>query len=227
LPFAVAAKTGTSKDFRDNWTVGYSRKFSVGVWVGNFEGEPMHNVSGISGCGPLFKDIMLLLQEKEPGMEFPEPDGLIRADVCPLSGQKPTGSCPAVATEVFVDGTEPRDPCPYHTENPGAPVTAGGAGNPPGPSRFEIAFPRDGDTFKLDPVLRKEHQRIKLRASVPKAERISRIEWWVNGSKVGDAESPSFSLFWNLRPGSYTIKATAVGDGSPLESPPVKVTILT
>jgi len=227
LPFAVAAKTGTSKDFRDNWTVGYSRKFSVGVWVGNFEGEPMHNVSGISGCGPLFKDIMLLLQEKETGMEFPEPAGLIRADVCPLSGQKPTGSCPAVAAEVFIDGTEPRDPCAYHAENPGGQVTAGGSGNPPGPSRFEIAFPRDGDTFKLDPVLRKEHQRIKLRAAVPRAEGISRVEWWVNGTKVGEAESPSFALFWNLRPGSYTIKAKLIRDGSPSESAPVKVIILT
>jgi penicillin-binding protein 1C len=226
FPFAVAAKTGTSKDFRDNWTVGYSRRYTVGVWVGNFRGEPMHNVSGISGCGPLFRDIMLLVQDKGAGAEFPEPDGLVTADVCPISGQRPTQACPAVTTEIFIEGTEPRDRCAYHSENTGLP-TAEAGGNPSSPGRFEIAFPRDGDVFKLDPILRKEHQRIRLRATVPKPGGISKVEWWVNGAKVGEAASPSFSLFWNLRPGSYTIKATTVRDGSPLESPPVKVIVLT
>ncbi len=228
LPYSVAAKTGTSKDFRDNWTVGYSLRYTVGVWVGNFEGQPMHNVSGISGCGPLFKDIMLLLQARETAAAFPEPKGIITAPVCPLSGQKPTASCPGVITEVFIEGTTPREPCAYHQKSSVAVITADGTGVQPGPSsRFEISFPRDGDIFKLDPILRKEHQRIKLRASVPKTEGISKVEWWVNGDKVGEAVSPSFSLFWNLRPGSYTIKATTVRDGSPLESPLVKVFVLT
>lgn len=51
FPFPVAAKTGTSKDFRDNWTLGYSSRYTVGVWVGNFDGEPMHNVSGSAAVG--------------------------------------------------------------------------------------------------------------------------------------------------------------------------------
>ena len=51
FPFPAAAKTGTSKDFRDNWTVGYTPRYTVGVWAGNFDGTPMHNVSGITGAG--------------------------------------------------------------------------------------------------------------------------------------------------------------------------------
>jgi penicillin-binding protein 1C len=227
FPFDVAAKTGTSKDFRDNWTVGYSPKYTVGVWVGNFEGDPMHNVSGISGCGPLFKDIMLLIQEKEPEREFPEPAGIITAEVCPMSGQRPIPECPAVTTDVFVSGTEPREPCAYHAGNRGSLPPVGAAGKASAPGRFEIAFPREGDVFKLDPILRKEHQRIKLRAAVPETGLVSGVEWWVNGKKVGEAKPPSFSLFWNLRPGSYTIGATTVGDGPPLESPPVRVFVLT
>jgi len=227
FPFAVAAKTGTSKDFRDNWTVGYTRTHTVGVWVGNFKGDPMHNVSGISGCGPLFKDIMLLFRGSEPEAEFPAPAGIVTAQVCPLSGQRPTRSCPGATAEVFIEGTEPRDPCAFHAASSVLPAAAGAAGNTPASGRFEIAFPRDGDIFKLDPILRKEHQRIRLRAAVPGTGRVAKVVWWVNGRKLGETGSPTFSLFWNLRPGSYTIKATAVGDGSPQESPPVKVTILT
>ncbi len=59
LPFPAAAKTGTSKGFRDNYTLGYTPEVTVGVWVGNFDGSPMEGVSGISGAGPLFHDAML------------------------------------------------------------------------------------------------------------------------------------------------------------------------
>jgi penicillin-binding protein 1C len=226
FPFPVAAKTGTSKDFRDNWTVGYTPRYTVGVWVGNFEGEPMHNVSGISGSGPIFRDVMLLLQAREEAVGFPEPEGIVRADVCPLSGLRPKESCPGVVAEVFVEGSEPREPCGYQHGGHESAITAAGAGGRPAPSRFEIAFPRDGDIFKLDPILRKEFQRIKLRAAVPGPAGISKVEWWVNGDKVGEAERPSFSLFWNLRPGSYTIKAKTVRNGSTLESPSIRVVVL-
>lgn len=61
LPFAAAVKTGTSKDMRDNWCVGWTPKYTVGVWVGNFGGEPMWNVSGISGAAPIWRSLMLAL----------------------------------------------------------------------------------------------------------------------------------------------------------------------
>ena len=226
FPFAVAVKTGTSKDFRDNWTVGYSPRYTVGVWVGNFDGEPMHNVSGISGSGPLFKDIMLLLDKGEAGSGFAEPKGVVTSAVCPLTGMRPTESCPGVVSEVFIEGTEPRELCTHHQKKSDSVLIAYERGDLPAPSRLEITFPRNGDVFKLDPVLRREHQRIKLRAAVPGTEDIAKIEWWVNGDKAGEAGSP-FSLFWNLSPGFYTIKAIAVRDGSPLESRPVKIVVLT
>lgn len=59
LPFPAAAKTGTSQDFRDNWTIGYTREFTVGVWVGNFDRQPMHGATGVTGAGPVFQAVML------------------------------------------------------------------------------------------------------------------------------------------------------------------------
>jgi penicillin-binding protein 1C len=64
-PFYTAVKTGTSKDMRDNWCIGYSSRYVVGVWVGNFSGSPMHDVSGVSGAAPLWAKIMALLHDQE------------------------------------------------------------------------------------------------------------------------------------------------------------------
>lgn len=61
LPFSAAVKTGTSKDMRDNWCLGWTSQFTVGVWVGNFNGDPMWNVSGMSGAAPIWRSLMLAL----------------------------------------------------------------------------------------------------------------------------------------------------------------------
>ena len=67
LPFPVAVKTGTSKGFRDNWTVGYTREITVAVWVGNFDGRPLRGSSGVTGAGPLFREAMLAaMRGREP-----------------------------------------------------------------------------------------------------------------------------------------------------------------
>src|SRR5207237_1027889 len=58
LPFATAAKTGTSKGYSDNWTIGFTRERTVAVWAGNFDGTPMIQVSGITGAGPIFKRVI-------------------------------------------------------------------------------------------------------------------------------------------------------------------------
>ncbi|NBC85970.1 MAG: hypothetical protein GVY25_07235, partial [Bacteroidetes bacterium] len=70
FPFPVAAKTGTSKDYRDNWTAGFTPEHTVVVWVGNFDGSPMRRISGVTGAGPLFHAIVSHLG---PGGTFPDP----------------------------------------------------------------------------------------------------------------------------------------------------------
>ena len=115
LPFPCAVKTGTSGNFRDNWTIGYIPRYTVGVWVGNFDGKPMRNVSGVSGAGPLFRDIMLLLEKRENwrNFDFTTPAGLVEAYICPQSGMLVSSLCPGQIKEIFVKGTEPQGVCSF------------------------------------------------------------------------------------------------------------------
>jgi penicillin-binding protein 1C len=75
-PFWSAVKTGTSKDMRDNWCIGFSRDFTVGVWVGNFEGDSMHDVSGVTGAAPVWQEIMLALHARVPSAPPNAPPGV-------------------------------------------------------------------------------------------------------------------------------------------------------
>ncbi|HMK65018.1 MAG TPA: penicillin-binding protein 1C, partial [Thermodesulfobacteriota bacterium] len=79
--FWTAVKTGTSKDMRDNWCLGYSEKYTVGVWVGNFSGAPMRNVSGVSGAAPIWLEVMNMLHADRPSRPPRPPEGVIMAEV--------------------------------------------------------------------------------------------------------------------------------------------------
>jgi 1A family penicillin-binding protein len=110
----AAVKTGTTTDFRDNWTVGYTPDLVVGVWVGNADNSPMVNVSGVSGAGPLWHDFMRWVHKGQPERDFVRPDGLARMEVCALSGQLPTEACAYQRLEWFIEGTEPSEPDTLH-----------------------------------------------------------------------------------------------------------------
>ncbi|WP_437787343.1 penicillin-binding protein 1C [Sorangium sp. So ce1097] len=117
LPFPVAAKTGTSKGFRDNLAVGFTPDVTVAVWVGNFDGSPMGGISGITGAGPLFRDAMLAAARVRPPRPFdpPDPDQIAEVEVCALSGMAPTGACPHRRRELLPRGdAAARSPCDMH-----------------------------------------------------------------------------------------------------------------
>ncbi len=75
LPFPAAVKTGTTNEFRDAWTIGYTSDFVVGVWLGNSDATPMDNVSGLTGAAPVWHRIMVMLYETRPITQFERPDG--------------------------------------------------------------------------------------------------------------------------------------------------------
>ncbi len=106
----AAAKTGTTTDFRDNWTIGYTPNLVVGVWVGNADNTPMVEVSGISGAGPIWHEFMRQVLRGQPELTFPVPAGLVRAEVCATSGLLPTPYCPRTRWEWFIEGTAPTRP---------------------------------------------------------------------------------------------------------------------
>lgn len=103
----AAVKTGTTNDFHDNWTVGYTPDLAVGVWVGNAGNEPMQNVSGISGAGPIWHYFMRAALTGQPDQAFPQPPGLTSVEICALSGLLPGDVCPYRQREWFIAGTQP------------------------------------------------------------------------------------------------------------------------
>lgn len=110
LPFRVAAKTGTSSTYRDNWTFGYTPEFTVGVWAGNFDNTPMQNVSGVTGAAPIFRDVFLELQKRSGTTWYEPPAGIVTARIDPRTGRRLTAQSPAARVsrdEIFITGTEP------------------------------------------------------------------------------------------------------------------------
>lgn len=137
--FWTAVKTGTSKDLRDNWCVGYSQRYSVGVWFGNFSGEPMWAVSGMSGAAPVWLDLMNHLHRSEPSAASRPPEGVV-------PGAPPAGG--GLRQEWFIQGTDPVQ---------GDPLPAAA------PAR--IVYPPAGAVFVIDPDIPLGRQGIFFAAS--------------------------------------------------------------
>ncbi len=104
----AAVKTGTTSDWRDNWTVGYTPDYAVGVWVGNSDNAEMEHISGVSGAGPIWHDVMEKIHQGIPVHPFVEPPGMTRVEVCATSGLLPTPYCKDRVKELFIAGTEPK-----------------------------------------------------------------------------------------------------------------------
>ncbi len=139
-PFWSAVKTGTSKAMRDNWCIGYSRDYTVGVWVGNFEGDPMHGVSGVSGAAPLWHEIISFVQEGQDSGAPPPPESVSTRDV------HFAGTIEPPRREVFMKGTTMDT------------VTA----VPPASRPAHIVRPASGAIIALDPDIPRANQAIFL-----------------------------------------------------------------
>ena len=97
----VAAKTGTTNDNRDAWTVGYTPDLAAGVWIGNNDNSEMTGVAGSSGAAPIWNAFMRRAHENIQPLSFPRPAGVIDREICAFSGTEPSPYCPEKRTEVF------------------------------------------------------------------------------------------------------------------------------
>jgi penicillin-binding protein 1C len=225
LPFFCAVKTGTSKDFRDNWCIGFTDDFLVGVWVGNFDGSPMHKVSGITGAAPIFRDIMLILhRNRAPVCPLPPP-GLVNHTICTISGDIASPQCENCMTEVFIPGNEPMQMCQGHNARSLSNLHATDQSNDQfSPRTFTISFPDDHDIFKIDPILRKEYQCLRMQISTDHA--LQHVMWYVDDRTIGRATYP-FSIMWQLSPGKHKIVAQGITeDNETVRTPAVTITVL-
>lgn len=110
----AAVKTGTTTNFHDNWTVGYTPDLVVGVWAGNPTHEAMRDVTGLTGAAPIWHQTIRALLAGTPVTPFTRPDGLEQVEICALSGLLPTPACPYRRMEWFIQGTAPRTYDPYY-----------------------------------------------------------------------------------------------------------------
>jgi penicillin-binding protein 1C len=110
LPFSAAVKTGTTNDFRDNWTLGYTPDLAVGVWVGNADYTPMNEVSGVTGAAPIWSEFMKVAVPKVSNGQptnFSRPAGMVEKVICSVSGTEPSEWCPNQRNEFFAADQPP------------------------------------------------------------------------------------------------------------------------
>ena len=105
----AAVKTGTTRNFKDYWTSGFTPNILTTVWAGNADASPMKNVSGIDGAAPIWADFMEYAESYLPRKNFSIPKGLKEVEICSISGKKATDVCPEKLLEWFYKGEEPKD----------------------------------------------------------------------------------------------------------------------
>jgi penicillin-binding protein 1C len=181
--FPVACKTGTSSNYRDNWTLGFTPEYTVGVWVGNPDNSPMRGVTGVTGAAPIFREIMLHLQEQHGSSWYREPSGIGRCWIDPLTGREVTKESARAVEEIFAFRPEParsqdydgmnrvRLPVEYRAwleSDQNTFITAAQATG----KRLRILHPLPGSFYFVDPDLPAKDQRLYL-----SAESSGSLEW--------------------------------------------------
>lgn len=226
LPFPVAAKTGTSRAYVDNWTAGFTKERTVAVWVGNFDGRPMRGVSGITGAGPLFRRVMIRAMRGINPAPLVDLGKLVEADICPLSGQLAGPACPGHYKERFLPGTAPTAKCGMHklTDEGAVALDLGpqfygwaqGEGletaEPSGATRaVKLLSPLDGDEYLAEPGLPASAQSIPVRVLADGAEA---LELRVDG-EARPLEAPYATRLQPVR-GRHTVEIWRLGGAAPL-----------
>ncbi|QTN30838.1 transglycosylase domain-containing protein [Akkermansiaceae bacterium] len=222
LPFRSAAKTGTSSDFRDNWCVGYTPEYTVGVWAGNFENKPMKGISGVSGAGAIFHRSMVRAHREHPPTWYPRPAGGSLVEVDVRNGKRldnrqhqrfsltewlpPSIGIPAAAASDY--DAEGRAKLP--------PIYADWYASPQNLRRHELVMdeaaentiplqihsPRNDTTILLDPEIPGNNSYLRLETNLPALVRWSCETLVIEGDVA------------LLVPGTHTLIATDTRDGT-------------
>lgn len=212
FPFPIAVKTGTSKDFRDNTVEAWTTDWTLGIWTGNFSGEPMRNTPSAAGGAIFLRDLVEWMHNNgyPTGQAFDYSNlDITMEKVCALSGMKAGPYCTDTVIEFFLRGTEPDKECTWHTPDgtmfpdlyrrwaesnlPGMePTFVIGEG-------LQIESPREGDVYRLDPTIPLQSQQIRFEA-IGCGEG---VKWYVNGREAGEGRR----TYWQLAEGNWRIEA--------------------
>jgi penicillin-binding protein 1C len=197
--FWTAVKTGTSKDMRDNWSVGYSQRYTVGVWVGNASGAPMWDVSGISGAAPVWAEVMKFLHQTQPSRAPKPPLGVVQKQVL-FAANASAPNTEAPRSEWFVAGTQQANFAmdsgasrAISTKARGQKDLKVGAA-----TTARITSPSNGTIIALDPDIPPQNQRLTLQAEG------RQLRWRLDGKPLAQGNK----TLWLPWPGRHHIELT-------------------
>jgi len=240
----AAVKTGTTTNFHDNWTIGYTPDLLVGVWVGNSNYQAMHNVTGLTGAAPIWAETMRSILQGRPDKTFAQPDGLVQVEVCDLSGLLPTEACPHTKTEWFIDGTQPTTPDTYYqrtatgeivlklpakaqdwARSQGLPLLDEANGSSDSTSGLTLTSPTDNTTYRITPDLDLSAQQLAL-STLTRTD-LKQITFFVDGSALTTLSAPPYQTWWTLSLGVHHFWAEGVTtSGETVKSNVVTVTVV-
>ena len=172
----AAVKTGTSKDMRDNWCIGFTDRYTIGVWVGNFDGSAMRDVSGVTGAAPVWLEMVNYLHRRQASVAPDAPEGVVRMQIRYDQDVEPA------RTEAFLAGTE----------------TARIAAKDAAAIHPGIAYPGNGTIIALDPDIPESVQRVRFVMS----PQVTGYRWRLNDEVIGVSDEP---VFWVPLPGNHEL----------------------
>ena len=183
-PFWTAVKTGTSKDMRDNWCMGWSERYTVGVWVGNSSGASMREVSGVSGAGPIWHDVMSYLHRQLGSRQVAAPAAVSASNV------------------VFQNDIEPARRDFFLGDTAVTEVKLAQNYILPGQGSPRILTPANNTILAMDPDIPSVNQQVRLQATNVAAVQADNVKWQVNGQTLGQGGR----LHWAPVPGRHVIR---------------------
>jgi penicillin-binding protein 1C len=222
LPFKCAVKTGTSSDFHDNWCLGFTPEFTVGVWAGNFEQQPMKGLSGIAGAGPIFHRAMLRLHRDTQPTWFVRPAGLVEITIDPQTGKRvpadaenarrdlaPVDQVPPAATPVDYDASGrallDSSYAEWFASRHNFRLNELALDAARAPVKLRIISPADNATFLLDPEIPSGSDKLRPVTNLPGTAR------WQSATLRIEPASPEPII--HLTPGTHTLTATDPATG--------------
>jgi len=204
LPSQTAAKTGTSNDYRDAWTLAYNDRYVVGLWMGNLDRTPMENVTGSTGPALALRSIFSVLNKNRETTRLFFSPRLTQKDVC-IRPMEKDGTCPR-HTEWFTPETLPKDSSPPVPEDSG----------------ITIIRPTQGLQIAYDPRIPAQHQ--KFRFEIHGIEQGAKISWTLDDELLATTTAPSY--LWPLKRGKHRLSISITQNGDILKTlPSVRFTV--
>ena len=218
FPVQTAVKTGTSSDYRDAWAVGFSGRYTAGVWMGNMDRRPMEGVTGSSGPALVLRSIFAELGRFESTRPLFLHAALIPQTICRTTGMRAGPQCP-VMREWFTAASAPEHTCALHAT--ARRNTADPSPLPATPARsFDIGFvqPTPGLRLSMDPHIPDDLEAFVMK--VPEGLPVTRVEWLVDDQVIAATGEHEHQYPWPLRPGNHVAQARVwlVGESQPVEN---------